>query len=207
MTSDMNKGKQVVLFDLGGVLADLGEPAQAIGLDLTDEGFWEVWLNSANVHAFEKGEMEASDFFHGIAAELGQVPDEAFEQRLRTWHLQLFPGTEALIDSIPNHYRVALLSNTNAVHWEQVVSATEIFSRFDHLFLSFETGLYKPTAESFEQVVAYFNCAPGDVLFLDDSPRNVAGASKIGIDACRTRGIDEARAVITARLEAGRHVG
>ena len=206
MKSDMNKGKQVLLFDLGGVLADLGAPAQAIGLDLTDEGFWEIWLNSANVHAFEKGEIEASDFFSGIAAELGQVSDEAFEQRLRAWQLQLFPGAEALIHSIPDHYRVALLSNTNAVHWEQVVSATDIFSRFDHLFLSFETGLYKPTAESFEQVVMHFNCEPGDVLFLDDSQRNVAGANSIGIEARRTRGIEEARAIIAARLGDPRHV-
>lgn len=204
--SDMNKEEKVLLFDLGGVLADLGEPAQAIGLDLTDAGFWDIWLNSANVHAFEKGEMEASDFFAGIAAELGQASDETFEKRLRAWHLRLFPGAEALIHSIPDHYRVALLSNTNAVHWEQVVSATDVFSRFDHLFLSFETGLYKPTAESFEQVVTHFNCEPGDVLFLDDSPRNVDGASKIGIEARRTRGLEEARAIIAASLEGRRHV-
>ncbi|MGI9223837.1 MAG: HAD-IA family hydrolase [Woeseiaceae bacterium] len=197
----MNKGNRIVLFDLGGVLADLGEPAQAIGLDITEKRFWEIWLNSENVHAFEMGEMEASEFFPAIATEFGQADNEAFEESLRAWHLPLFPGAEAMIHSVPDECYVALLSNTNAMHWEQVTSETDIFSRFDHLFLSFETGLYKPTAESFEQVIAHFECKPGDVLFLDDSPRNVAGAGKLGFEACQTRGIDEARAIIGERLK------
>ncbi len=201
----MNKANRVVLFDLGGVLADLGEPAKTIGLDLTEEEFWEIWLNSANVHAFEMGKLAASEFFPSIAAEFGQSDGAAFEDRLRTWHLRLFPGAEEMIRSVPNDCHVALLSNTNAMHWEQLVSATDVFSIFDHLFLSYETGFYKPAPESYEQVIERFDCDPGDVLFLDDSPRNVAAANRLGIEACLTRGIDEAIAVVAGKLEGGRH--
>ena len=200
MTTDtkreMNKRKQVVLFDIGGVLADLGDPAQAVGLDLTDEGFWEIWLNSANVHAFEKGEMEASEFFRRIAAEFGQADDQTFENRLRAWHLPLFPGVEAMIRSVPEHCRIALLSNTNEMHWKQVVSTTDIFSAFDYLFLSFETGYYKPATKSFEQVVAVLDCEPADVLFLDDSLRNVDAATSFGFEAHQTWGIEAASAIL-----------
>ncbi len=55
----MNRGNRVLLFDLGGVLADLGEPAKAIGLELTEEEFWQSWLNSASVHAFIEQGLDA----------------------------------------------------------------------------------------------------------------------------------------------------
>lgn len=193
----MNNAHRVLLFDLGGVLADLGEPAKAIGLDLTEEGFWQIWLNSANVHAFERGELAAHDFFSAIAGEFGQADVDDFQNRLHAWRLPLFPGVEEMIRSIPDDRRLALLSNTNAMHWDQVVKATDVFTIFDHLFLSFETGHYKPDAKSYEQVVRHFDCDPGDVLFLDDSPRNVTAARELGFDAHRVCGIREARAIVS----------
>lgn len=202
----MNNKDQVVLFDLGGVLADLGEPAKALGLGITEEQFWDTWLNSTNVHAFEMGEMEASEFFPSIAAEFGQSDGAAFEDRLRSWHLPLFPGAEAMIHSVPDHCRVALLSNTNAMHWEQVVSTTDIFAAFDYLFLSFETGYYKPAMKSFEQVVAVLDCEPGDVLFLDDSSRNVDAAISFGFEAHQTWGVAAATAVINSKLGGTKNV-
>jgi putative hydrolase of the HAD superfamily len=202
----MNKGNRVLLFDLGGVLADLGEPAQAIGLNITEKEFWQVWLNSSAVHAFEMGRMEATDFFPSIADEFGQAHDEGFENRLRAWHLRLFPGAEEMIRSLTERYRVALLSNTNAVHWEQVLSATDVFSTFDHLFLSFETGYYKPDTRSFGQVTEHFACDPGDVLFLDDSLRNVDAAKVFGLEARLARGLGEAQAIIAEEFKGGGHV-
>lgn len=196
----MNKENSVLLFDLGGVLADLGEPAKAIGLELTEEEFWQTWLNSASVHAFEQGELETPEFLSRIATEFGQADVGDFERRFQAWQLRLFPGAETALRSLPEDCRVALLSNTNEVHWEQVVGATDVFSIFDRLFLSFETGLYKPVAESFEQVVAHFDCNPGDVLFLDDSLRNVNAASEQGLNAHVARGIHEARAIIAREI-------
>lgn len=202
----MNKRDQVVLFDLGGVLADLGKPAKAIGLGITEEEFWKTWLNSANVHAFETGEITASEFFHRIAAEFGQADDQTFEKRLRAWHLPLFPGVEAMIRSVPEHCRIALLSNTNEMHWKQVVSTTDIFSAFDYLFLSFETGYYKPATKSFEQVVAVLDCEPVDVLFLDDSSRNVDAATSFGFKAHQTRGVEAASAILDNKFGGAKNV-
>jgi len=192
----MTRGNRIILFDLGGVLADLGEPAKTIGLDLAEERFWQIWLASANVHAFERGELETHEFFPKIADEFGQIDVDDFENRFHAWQLPIYAGVEEMIRSVRKENRVALLSNTNEVHWGQVINATNIFSTFDHLFLSFETGYYKPMAESFEQVVAHFECDPSDVLFLDDSPRNVSAAKELGFDAHQVCGVDEAKAVI-----------
>lgn len=197
---------RIVLFDLGGVLADLGEPAKSIGLELSEDGFWDVWLNSDSVHAFERGEMETREFLLRIAGELGLAAGAEFEERFRNWHLSLFPGAEAMIRDVPDDCRVALLSNTNTVHWEQVVSATEIFATFDVLFLSYETGHYKPAVEAFEQVVAHFDCEPADVLFLDDSSRNVDAAISFGFEAYQSLGVDAAAAFLNSKLGGTRNV-
>ena len=192
----MNSGSRVLLFDLGGVLADLGEPAKAVGLDLTEEDFWQIWMSSANVHAFERGKLPAHEFFSRIAGEFGQADVEDFQRRLHAWQLPIFPGVEEMIRTIPDECRTALLSNTNTMHWNQVVNATDVFSTFDHLFLSFETGHYKPDVQSYAQVVTHFDCDPGDVLFFDDSSRNVAAARELGFEAHQVWGIREARAII-----------
>lgn len=193
----MNNSNRVVLFDLGGVLADLGEPTKTIGLDLSEERFWQIWLNSPHVNAFERGELATDDFFSGVADEFEQADVEDFENRLRSWHLNLFPGAEELIQFISMKHRIALLSNTNAVHWDQVTGVTGIFSTFDRLFLSFETGHYKPDAISYEQVVTHYDCEPADVFFLDDSPHNITAARELGFDAHQVRGIGEVRAIIS----------
>jgi putative hydrolase of the HAD superfamily len=199
----MSEKNRVLLFDLGGVLADLGTPAADVGLDMTNDEFWGVWLNSSSVHAFETGKLDRDVFCRRIARELGWPDAESFESRLRQWQLPLYPGVEDLVRSIPDSVRIALLSNTNELHWAQVVSSTDLFARFDHLFLSYESGHYKPMHAAFEQVTAHYGCVPGDVLFLDDSSLNIAAAIEVGFDAHRVRGVDESRAVIDRELLAG----
>ncbi len=194
----MSTGKRVLLFDLGGVLADLGTPASDMGLEMTEEAFWAIWLNSTSVHAWEMGKLDTAEFCQRIAGELAQDPN-TIEARLRAWRLRFFPGVEDLVLSIPGTISVALLSNTNEIHWGPLAPA-EVFTRFDHLFLSYETGHYKPMRTAFEQVTAHFGCKPGDVLFLDDSPRNVAAAIEVGLDARRVYGGGECRAVVEREL-------
>ena len=167
-----------------------------MGLDMAEAAFWDIWINSASVNAFETGRLDTPEFCRRIAGELGQSETDGFEARLKAWKLMLYPGVEEMVHAIPRSVSVALLSNTNEIHWGQVASTDSTFARFDRLFLSYETGHYKPMRAAFEQVSAHFRCNPTDVLFLDDSEHNVAAAKGVGFDAHRTRGISEVRAVI-----------
>jgi len=49
----------IVLLDLGGVLADLGDPVRSMGLEMGAERFWEIWLSSPSVRAYESGVLGA----------------------------------------------------------------------------------------------------------------------------------------------------
>lgn len=173
---------EVVLFDLGGVLADLGDPSDAMGLGISTDQFWEIWLASPLVRAFETGSVSETDFIPGIAKELLVTEPDRFESQFLQWKLSLFDGAEQQLAELSQATSLALLSNTNPIHWQQVTNSTNVFRYFSHVFLSFETGLYKPDVESFTSVLAQIDTTPGRIIYLDDSEQNVNAARGIGID-------------------------
>ncbi|MDH3334439.1 MAG: HAD-IA family hydrolase [Gammaproteobacteria bacterium] len=192
----MSAPRPVLLLDLGGVLADLGDPVAAMGLDMTLPEFWATWTSSPTVRALETGQMNEEEFLQEIPAVLGCSREEAFGPRFHAWQLKLFPGIGDLVQNAAQRYRVALLSNTNAIHWRQVTMASRVFESFDHVFLSYETGHYKPEHAAFMDVTEFFDCAPGDVLFVDDSAPNIAAARDFGIDAHEVAGAAELRRLL-----------
>ena len=181
----------ILLFDLGGVLVDLGDPAGAMQLDLDNEAFWTTWLSSPLVHRFETGQLDADAFIASFGAAIG-IPDALdFGRRLRRWKLPMFDGAEPYLRSLSSRNEIALLSNTNEIHWQHVLSQTDVFESFSQLFLSFETGNAKPQAAAFLDVVQHFDCAPADIVFLDDNANNIAAAKTCGLRAQQVRGLAE----------------
>ena len=184
--------KRIVLFDLGGVLADLGDPVRAMQLDMSNDEFWAIWPNSPAVREFECGRIQIDEFCERLAPEFDESSGRRMRERLERWHLELYDGVEALVADTMAGSRVALLSNTNPLHWSQVTAGTRLFDQFDALFLSFETGHFKPDAAAFEQVVLHYDCSSSDILFIDDVERNVSAATAAGLRAHVARGPAEA---------------
>jgi putative hydrolase of the HAD superfamily len=98
-------------------------------------------------------------------------------------HLVIDPAMLACIEALAAQHRVMIFSNTNAVHWEQVVSASGgrlgVFERY----LSDELGLRKPDRAAFEKVAADAGLPPSSLLFFDDVEANVHGARAAGWQA------------------------
>jgi putative hydrolase of the HAD superfamily len=178
----------ILLFDLGGVLVDLANPVEAIGLDMTEDEFWGTWLTSPLVRGFETGQLSTADFVSQLGAELGFDDAAEFDCALRRWRLPMFSGAEEALRSLTQSHTVALLSNTNEIHWNDVDSQTDVFSSFAKLFLSYKTGNAKPTAAAFHDVVQHFDCDPAQIVFFDDSAANIAAAQQEGLRAVHVSG-------------------
>lgn len=195
---------QVVLFDVGGVLVDLGGVDALLGWlgpPATQESLWPVWLRSPSVRAFETGRIEPLAFAKGIIAELKlELDPGVFLQSFEAWPTRAFPGALELVASIPARYQRALLSNSNVLHWPRVLDEMKLRHSFEHRFSSHLTGKIKPDAEAFEHVVAELGCRPDEVLFLDDNSINVEAARALGMQSIRVRGVEESR---SALLQAG----
>lgn len=188
---------QGVVFDLGGVLLRLADPLEIFELTLTQAEFLELWLRSPSVRAFERGAIDAHAFAKAVVRELSLPMDETrFLERFNAWPKELFPDTPALLDAIPPGLRRVLLSNTNAEHWGRAEISGALAGRFDLTFLSYQTGVLKPDREAFAQVADACACAPGELLFFDDTPGNVAAAAEFGLRAHLVNGPAEALRVI-----------
>jgi glucose-1-phosphatase len=196
----MNKDLSVILFDLGGVLVELPErpiPDGWMDHGPSSEQMLSGWLTSPAAKAFEKGEIRAARFADALVDELklSIAPEELLEY-FTFWPKGLFPGTKALIDSILPQYTLAILSNTNELHWPRLMGEMALEGCFDHYFASFNIGLAKPDPDAFRHVINALACEPCQILFLDDSLTNVDAARLVGMKAEQVCGITQVEKIL-----------
>lgn len=92
-------------------------------------------------------------------------------------------GMAALLASLRAHgYRLYLLSNISR-GFAAYCDALPILQPFDGRVLSGPIGLVKPSAEIFSHLLDRYRLRAAECLFIDDMPRNIAGANAVGIDA------------------------
>jgi glucose-1-phosphatase len=201
MNTDAPEDIRVVLFDVGGVLVQLGgvEPMLTwLGARVSADEFWRMWLQSVPVRRFETGQIEPGEFAAGVISEFGlPVEPQRFLEAFIGWPTGLYPGTLEMLARIPRSYGRAILSNSNALHWPRVLNDMRLGSVFDQCFVSHLTGRIKPDLDAFEDVVDSLGCLAAQVLFLDDNMLNVEAAQAFGIRAVRVKGAAEAQRVLT----------
>lgn len=191
---------EVVLFDLGGVLVELGGMGDMVAFaDEPDEDeIWRRWLACPWVRRYERGECDSHAFARGVVEAWSMpVAPEVFLRAFVAWPRGLLSGARELLGELAGRHRVACLSNTNDAHKARFDSEFALFDHFDAAYLSHEIGLVKPDRAAFEHTVADLACDPARVLFLDDNQINVEGARAAGLRAEKAVGPAAARAVLT----------
>ena len=196
-----------VLFDLGGVLIELGGVStmqEWTGIALDDE-LWLRWLTCPWVRSFEMGECSADEFSVGFVTEWEIALSPAkFLELFRDWPIGPYPGAQDVLREVQRSVPIGCLSNTNALHWDHQSQAWPMLGMFDRTFLSFELGLVKPDEEIFELVAEQLAVGRDRILYLDDVALNVEAANRVGLRAEQVRGPDECRRVLSdAGLVAG----
>jgi putative hydrolase of the HAD superfamily len=96
-------------------------------------------------------------------------------------------GGHAALGTVQEHHRARHL-------WETL----DLKSHFDAIHYSAALGALKPDAVFYERLHAKLPAtAPGDVIFLDDQPRNVEAASAFGWRAIHFRSADDLREALS----------
>jgi len=115
---------RVLLFDVGGVLVQLGgveAMLEWLGHRISVDELWRRWLQSVPVRRFETGQIDADEFAIGVTSEFGlAVEPRQFLESFTHWPTGLYPGTLEMLARIPRSYQRAVLSNSNALHWPRV---------------------------------------------------------------------------------------
>ncbi len=181
------KAYDVILFDLGGVLVEIGGVnwlLKRTGGRWTVQELWVKWLKSPAGRQFERGRLSPEEFAGAMVREFElSVSPEAYLREFQTWVIGPYPGARALLQRLSAQYRLACLSNTNGLHWPQMRDVMGLGRFFTHAFVSHETGLLKPEREAFENVLQTLRCRPEHVLYFDDHALNVRVARELGLSA------------------------
>ena len=195
-----SSGIKAVLFDFGGVLAELRAEAHLlplIGHRLSREEMWACWGRSPAVRAHETGRISAAQFSEQIVTELKlDVAPVEFLAGFRDWIVGPFAETHDLIRDVAVRHTTALVTNTSALHWP-VIEALDVLPYMHHVFASFQIGRIKPDHDYFDHVIGHLGIAPAEVVFFDDSPLNVAAARELGLNAYQVEGAAAVRQQLT----------
>lgn len=188
----MQKAFKAVLFDLGGVLIDIDYRAterafEELGVSDFKERYTQLAQNEL-FDRFECGEISPQHFVNLVLpfAQSGTSPNQvvaAWNAMLGSFPLEKIRLLERLSSTTP----LFMLSNTNELHWIEVKRAWQKVTTqpmqhfFSAIYLSHEIGKRKPHPETFEWVCKQMGFEPADVLFIDDSPQHIEGATQAGL--------------------------
>ena len=149
--------------------------------------------------AFESGRLTGSEILAELRKHFGLV---GTDERLGLAHADMFAPNKAVCDLVPalaSNYKLALLSNTNELHYRQFRGQfADVLDRFDRLFVSHEMGLRKPDPAIYHRVSEWANVAPAECLFIDDLPENVEAARACGWQGIVYRAGDDLAAGLRA---------
>lgn len=192
-----------IVFDLGGVIMTL-DPAEALrrfkALGLSDaERYLDAYTQSGIFGNLEEGKITAEDFRSKLSSLTGH--ELTFDECKHAWlgYRKDVPqrNLDLLKELRAKDYRLILLSNTNPFMMDWALSSefdgkgSSLNDYFDALYLSYRLGIMKPAPDFFRQVLDDENILPEETLFVDDGPRNVEAAGKLGfMTMCPDNGSD-----------------
>lgn len=185
-----------LVFDLGGVLVDF------YGLDglaeITGRGYEAIHAslkNSPACQLFESGRIGGSEFAVLLKDELElEMPPAELLERWVGWLGGLMPGAVEVLVEARARYHTACLSNTNELHWKDMMERQGLAGLFERTFASHEIGHRKPDPEIFAHVADALG--PGRIVYFDDNAHIVDGARAFGWDAHQTVNPGEIRAAM-----------
>lgn len=175
-----------IIFDFGDIFINLDKQATMDGLKKLGLSEWNEDLNQLNLQ-FEKGEILEENFLLGIQK---HVPNASLVEILEAWNAILldFPLYRLeFLQKLSKKYRLFLLSNTDSIHietFEQESGASfysDFYQCFEKVYFSFEIGMRKPDAETFNYLIQKHELSVKNTLFVDDKKENTDAALSLGL--------------------------
>ena len=203
----------VLLFDLGGVVFELGyEEAvrrfSALGLK-NARTHLDASVQTGIFGQLERGAIDKEEFRAAFSELVGH--EVSLSDCAHAWlgYLKSVPEENLLLLRAlrARGFRLCLLSNTNPYMLDYVRSSAfdgkghSLDEYFDALYVSCACGMMKRERAIFEHVLAQEGVAPQDVLFIDDSPRNIAAAEAVGMRTLLAEDAYRWKEALQSRLE------
>jgi len=181
-----------VIFDLGNVLVHI-EPAaflRSLSIDTPDDRMYYESKIIEIARRYERGDDSTENFFTNLDV-LFNGRDRRLDHRhggkdffsQDDFHTAMISiigaqveGMEEIVRRVGASVPLALLSNTNPVHFEYCRQTFPVLQYIPSHFLSYQLKAFKPEPEIFARVVDQISLPPEEILYIDDIPENVEAA-------------------------------
>ena len=177
---------KAVVFDMNGVFVEPIElPILRRICNETRAGEW-VGLSNyyLNIAQFELGYMPPKDFWKKVFPAL---TDEEYKEYAEAEYEKGFQRDDALYSIcsvLAKECSLYCLSNSNFMQGK-AYRKQKLYSPFNGIFLSHETGRLKPFPGAYTNLLAKTGLKAGECVYVDDSWRNIAAAAALGFTAVK----------------------
>ncbi|MEL7005593.1 MAG: HAD family phosphatase [Bacteroidota bacterium] len=181
-----------LIFDLGGVIIDLdpGNLIRQMSLLVGNQSkeFQHEVMQKKEFQDYETGALsdtEFRDFIRSLSK--NTLSDAEIDEAWNGILLDIPKVRLDLLTQLKENYKIFLLSNTNNIHLQKVITKLNMlgypdFTPFFHKqYYSHVLKERKPGKTIYQIVLEDSSIMPEETLFLDDSLENLKGAEEVGI--------------------------
>lgn len=200
---------RAVVFDIGGVLELVDEPAPWVSAWEDRLGLPEGGLRDRVTTIWQQGRIGTATFEQIEAAtarvlDLGRHDSQRLWEDVWEWYLGR-PNEPLLdhFDMLRTRCRTAILSNSFVGARERENERYGYGTRCELVVYSHEEGLEKPDPRSYLLVCDRMGIQPTDVIFVDDVDANIIAARELGMRGVLFQDADQTIAEIEGHLSDG----
>ncbi len=201
---------EVILFDLGNVILPFNhyQIAEKLYRFTRDKEFQDPQkifsflfdVQGGAINDLDIGKVSPSDFFQSIQTTLDL--SISFDEFVPLWSDIFVEDREVsqIILALKERKRLGLLSNTDSLHFNYILSKFPIIRIFDKWILSYEVGFKKPAIEIFQTAMKWASVEPKKILFIDDIKEYVDVAVSLGMHGIHFISSDQLKEELNKKL-------
>jgi len=204
----------VILFDLGNVILPFShyQIAEKLSRFTQKKEFqypqrifsYLFDFEKGAVNGYEVGKVSSIEFFQSLK-ELLHL-SISFEEFIPIWN-DIFDENQevsGIIRSFKGKRRLGLISNTNCLHFDYILSKFPIIRAFDKWILSHEVGFKKPAVEIFQRAIEWASVKPEKILLIDDTKGHVEVAVSLGMQGIHFISAQQLKEELLSKLDSAR---
>jgi len=207
---------EVILFDLGNVILPFNnyQIAEKLSRFSQEKEFQDPQkifshifdFQEGTINPFDAGKLSPEQFFQSLKETLRL--SITLEEFIPIWTDIFIEDREVseIILSLKGRRRLGLLSNTDPLHFNYVLSKFPIVSAFDKWILSYEVGFKKPDLRIYQKAIEWAAVEPKKILFIDDTKGHVEAAVSLGMQGIRFISADQLREEFSMKLNSTRGI-
>jgi HAD superfamily hydrolase (TIGR01509 family) len=177
---------RAIIFDIGRVLIRVNVSRAmevlAAGIALTPQEAWSAIEKDPRMLDWQEGRISPRDWHLHLTKRLGA--SLTFEQFSEVWNRALEPApiqSESFLEKLSKNYRLALLSNTDALHMSHAEGNFSFFRFFPNRVYSYRVGASKPDPLIYREALKACKVRAEEAVYIDDVAAYAEAARRLGM--------------------------